>query len=81
VTNSLLTPASVSERLGVPKSWVYAECRAGRMPHVKLGKYTRVREEALDAWLLALEVSSLKGPWRRYAEVLPGSEPGGSPHG
>jgi excisionase family DNA binding protein len=78
---ALLQPQEVAERLGVPVSWVYAECRAGRMPHIKLGKYTRVRSEALDAWLAALEAGSIKGPWRRYADVLPGSEPGGSPHG
>ena len=46
----------------MPVSWVYAECRAGRLPHVKLGKYTRVRREALDAWVAALEAGSLKGP-------------------
>ena len=78
---ALLTPAEVAARLGVPVSWVYAECRAGRMPHVKLGKYTRVRGEAPRHLDRALEAGSLKGPWRRYAEVLPGSEPGGSPHG
>jgi len=77
----LLQPAEVADQLGVPVSWVYAECRAGRLPHVKLGKYTRVRREALTVWLMALEAGSLKGPWRRYAEVLPGSEPGGSPRG
>src|SRR4051812_17242847 len=81
VADTLLQPAEVAERLGVPVSWVYAECRAGRMPHVKLGKYTRVRSEALNAWIAALEAGSLKGPWRRYAETLPGSEPGGSPLG
>jgi excisionase family DNA binding protein len=75
----LLQPAEVAERLGVPVSWVYAECRAGRMPHVRLGRYVRVRSEALDAWVVALEAGSLKGAWRRYAEVLPGSGPGGSP--
>jgi excisionase family DNA binding protein len=81
VTPFLLTPAEAAARLGVPVSWVYAECRAGRLPHVRLGRYVRVRSEALDAWIVALESGSLKGPWRRYADVLPGSEPGGSPHG
>jgi excisionase family DNA binding protein len=79
--SGLMQPAEVAAYLGVPVSWVYAECRAGRMPHIKLGKYTRVRRDALGAWIAALEAGSLKGPWRRYAEVLPGSAPGGSPHG
>jgi excisionase family DNA binding protein len=80
-STALLLPGDVAAYLGVPVSWVYAECRAGRMPHVKLGRYTRIRRDALDAWISALEAGSLKGPWRRYAEVLPGSGPGGSPHG
>lgn len=78
---ALMLPAEAAEYLGVPVSWVYAECRAGRLPHVKLGKYTRIRRDALEIWIVALEARSLKGPWRRYAKPLPGSEPGGSPHG
>jgi excisionase family DNA binding protein len=78
---AVMQPAAVAEYLGVPVSWVYAECRAGRMPHVKLGKYTRIRRDTLDAWIAALEAESLKGPWRRYSGRPPGSAPGGSPRG
>ena len=81
ISTALLQPAEVAEYLGVPVSWVYAECRAGRMPHAKLGKYTRIPRADLDDWVAALVAGSLKGPWRRYAQVLPGSEPGGSPRG
>jgi excisionase family DNA binding protein len=52
----LLTAAEVAARLKVPKSWVYAETRAGRIPHVKLGpRYRRYRAEAIDAWVSELE--------------------------
>ena len=56
----LLTADEVAERLGVTKDWVWAQARAGRIPHVRLGRYRRFREEAIDAWLQQLEQSSLK---------------------
>ena len=56
----LLTVDEVAERLGVTKDWVWAQARAGRIPHVRLGRYRRFREEAIDAWLMQLEQSSLK---------------------
>jgi excisionase family DNA binding protein len=35
--------------------WVYREVRAGRMPHIRLGRYVRFRRESIDAWLVARE--------------------------
>src|SRR5919205_657993 len=55
----LLTVDEVAERLGVTKDWVWAQARAGRIPHVQLGRYRRFREEALDAWLAELEQRSV----------------------
>ena len=52
----LLTVDEVAERLGVTKDWVWAQARAGRIPHVPLGRYRRFREEALENWLDQLEV-------------------------
>lgn len=63
----LLQPTEVAERLGVPTSWVYAEARAGRIPHVRLGRYVRFRADAIDEWVAALEADSVKGPWRKYS--------------
>ena len=56
----LLTVDEVAERLGMTKDWVWAQARAGRIPHVRLGRYRRFREEAIDAWLRDLEESSLQ---------------------
>ena len=53
----LLTVDDVAERLGVTKDWVWAQARAGRIPHVKLGRYRRFREEAIEEWLGSLERS------------------------
>lgn len=55
---SLLTAEEVAERLGVTKDWVWAQARAGRIPHVRLGRYCRFREEAIEAWVIQLESAS-----------------------
>ena len=57
----LLTVDEVAERLGVTKDWVWAQARAGRIPHVQLGRYRRFREEALDRWLEDLELRAGEG--------------------
>ena len=49
--NRLLTAQEVSELLGVKTSWVYAEARSGRLPHVRIGRYRRFRPEAIAAWV------------------------------
>jgi excisionase family DNA binding protein len=50
----------VAELLGVPTSWVYAETRAGRLPHVRVGRYRRFRRSAVEQWIEAHE----RGPVR-----------------
>lgn len=47
----LLTANEVAELLALPVTWVYAETRADRIPHVSLGKYRRYRLEAIERWL------------------------------
>ena len=54
----LLTAQEVAERLGVTTAWVWAQSRAGRIPHVQLGRYRRFREEALEEWVRQLEQRS-----------------------
>ena len=73
---NLLTAGQVAELLSVPKSWVYAEVRAGRLPHVCLGRYYRFARPSVEAFIAGLERGPV--PYRKY--VSPGSEPGGSPH-
>ena len=34
--------------------WVWAQARAGRIPHVRLGRYRRFRESAVEEWLREL---------------------------
>jgi excisionase family DNA binding protein len=51
----LLTADEIAERLGMKTEWVWAQARAGRVPHVRLGRYQRFRESAVEAWLRYLE--------------------------
>jgi len=48
VDGPLLTAAEVAGVLGVPTSWVYEQCRRGRIPTVTLGRY---RLSAIEAWI------------------------------
>jgi excisionase family DNA binding protein len=73
----LLTADEVAALLAVPTSWVYAETRAGRLPHVKLGRYYRYSRPSIEAFVAGLERGPI--PYRKY--LAPGSDPGGSSHG
>jgi len=53
--NALLTAAEVAELLSVPTSWVYAEARAGRLPHIRIGRYRRFSLESIEEWTKNLE--------------------------
>ena len=61
----LLDAAEVAALLGVPKSWVYAETRAGRLPHVTVGRYRRYRRDALSAWIAEHERGPVRDGRRR----------------
>jgi excisionase family DNA binding protein len=69
----LLTAHEVGDMLGVPVSWVYAESRAGRLPHICLGRYRRYEGAAIEAWMEGLR----HGP-TPYRKQAPGSHPEGS---
>ena len=58
----LLTVDEVAERLGVTKDWVWAQARAGQIPHVQLGRYRRFREDAPERWLEELERKAATRP-------------------
>lgn len=53
--NALLTADEVAALLRVTTGWVYAQTRANRIPHVRLGRYVRFRAHAIQAWLGTLE--------------------------
>jgi len=61
---ALLSAQDVAEIVGMTKDWVYAETRAGRIPHVQLGRYYRYRAESIEAWLRGIEQRATQ-PLRR----------------
>jgi excisionase family DNA binding protein len=53
-TTELLTVQELAERLRLPESWVRARTRSRTLdplPCVRLGRYTRFRWSAVEAWL------------------------------
>ncbi len=59
----LLNAGQAAELLNVPESWVRTEARAGRIPHVRLGRYVRFEAEELREWW----ESRRQGPHRSAA--------------
>ncbi len=57
----LLEAEEVAEYLGMRTDWVYREVRAGRLPHIRLGRAVRFRRESLDAWLESRERGASSG--------------------
>jgi excisionase family DNA binding protein len=73
--NALLDAAAAAELLAVPKSWVLAEARADRIPHVRLGKYVRFEAAELEAWWQ----SRRRGPWRSAGAAAASARTGSGP--
>jgi excisionase family DNA binding protein len=67
VNGRLLTAAEVAEFLSVPESWVRQETRAGRLPHLKLGRYNRYERAAVLEWLEGRRA----GEWRKHQPKAP----------
>jgi excisionase family DNA binding protein len=62
MTERLATADEIAELLAVPTSWVRAETRAGRIPHLALGRYKRYDRDAVLAWL----EQQRAGQWRKH---------------
>jgi excisionase family DNA binding protein len=54
-----------AKQLSVPPTWVLAEARADRIPHVRLGRYVRFDPDELAAWWQ----TRARGPWRDRGEA------------
>jgi Helix-turn-helix domain len=70
VNDRLLDAAEVAELLHVPVSWVRAETRADRLPHVALGRYKRYDRGAVVEWV----AGQRRGQWRKHQPRAPGNE-------
>ena len=56
----LLTADELAQRLGMKTEWVWAQAGAGTVPHVRLGRYRRFRESAVEEWLRELETGGTR---------------------
>ena len=56
----LLDAKGAAALINVPATWVLAEARAERIPHVRLGRYVRFDAGELHVWWL----SRRRGLWR-----------------
>ncbi len=74
VAAPLLDAKGAAEWLNVPASWLLAEARADRVPHVRLGRYVRFAPAELAAWV----DGRMRGPRRRTGS-RPVSAGAGSP--
>jgi excisionase family DNA binding protein len=50
MTGPLLDSKGAAKLLNVPASWVLAEARADRLPHIRLGRYVRFDADELRDW-------------------------------
>ena len=64
----LLSEGEVAERSGMKIDRVWARARAGRIPHVRPGRYRRFGESADAAWVQELETGG-RGPTTRSNAV------------
>lgn len=56
----LLDAEQAGRLLNLPATWLLAEARADRVPHVRLGRYVRFEGDELEVWWRA----RARGPWR-----------------
>lgn len=62
--DELLDAKAVARRLKVPTSWVFAQARAHRIPHHRLGHYVRFDPDDIDRWLRAGKIA-MRAPQER----------------
>jgi excisionase family DNA binding protein len=74
MTHALLTAEEVAALLGTSKDWIYAEARAGRIPHVKLGRNTRFRAQSIEEWIADIECGRITATAKRRGAA--GTAPG-----
>lgn len=52
----LLDASTAARLLAVRPSWIYEAVRAGRIPHLKIGRHIRFLRSDLEHWVLSLRV-------------------------
>jgi hypothetical protein len=55
LTDRLLDAKAAGALLGVPGSWLLAQARRDKVPHVRLGKYVRFDPVDLELWVVSVK--------------------------
>jgi excisionase family DNA binding protein len=58
LSEPLLNATAAAELLAVRPSWIYEAVRAGRLPHVKIGRHVRFLRSDLETWVITRRVSA-----------------------
>jgi excisionase family DNA binding protein len=66
VSERLVSADVIAELLDVPATWVRQSARAGAIPHYRLGRYVRFREDEVIAWLAECREAGRATALRRY---------------
>jgi excisionase family DNA binding protein len=78
---ALMDAGQAAQLLGVPKSWLLAQARAGKAPHVRLGRYVRFQHSDIDALIASGATGKLRSntnkKWDRAAATAGPATPGG----
>jgi excisionase family DNA binding protein len=66
VSDRLVDSKIVAAELGVPKTWVEAQARAGVLPSVCLGRYRRFDMDEVHDWVKSLKAGGGGPAYRRH---------------
>jgi hypothetical protein len=55
MSDRLLDAKATGDLLGVPGSWLLAQARRDKVPHVRLGKYVRFDPDDLERWIVSVK--------------------------
>lgn len=58
LSEPLLDAPAAAHLLGVRPSWIYEAVRAGRLPHLKVGRHIRFLRSDLEDWVLTKRVAA-----------------------
>ena len=57
----LLDTPAAARLLSVRPSWIYEAVRAGRLPHLKIGRHIRFLRSDLEDWVVTRRISESAG--------------------
>jgi len=58
----LLDAAEAARLLSVRPSWIYEAARAGRLPHLRIGRHIRFLRSDLESWVLTTRAGGSVAP-------------------